>query len=93
VADLERPGDLTPPSEDRLRLRLAPRHAWRLILAVVAVALSFVDSPRQEHLAYIDPGFGAMMLQLLTAGFFGLVFYLRRTLARLVARLRGRVID
>ena len=82
---------MTPPSEDPLGF--GPRRPLRLFLAVVAVAVALIDSPRQAHLAYIDPGFGAMMLQLLTAGFFGLVFYLRRTLARLVARLRGRVID
>jgi hypothetical protein len=84
---------------------LTPRHdphgltapgRLRVALGILALLLVVLDSPRPARFGYIDPGFGAMMVQLLTASFFGVLFYfkgLRRYLSRLVARLRGRVID
>jgi len=68
----------------------------RALLGLVVVALTLLDPPTDLKLAYVDPGFGAMMLQLVTAGVFGVLFYLkdlRRSLARLVARLRERIGD
>ncbi len=43
-------------------------------------------------LAYVDPGLGAMLVQLAMAGFFGLLFYLRsvrQSVGRLYHRLFG----
>jgi hypothetical protein len=43
-------------------------------------------------LAYIDPGVGAMLMQLAVGAFFGLLFYLR-SVRQYVARLFGRAKD
>lgn len=43
--------------------------------------------------AYIDPGIGAMLVQILVAAFFGLLFYakrVRQAIARFFIRLTGR---
>jgi hypothetical protein len=66
----------------------------RAILGLVVVAIALLDPPSDLKMAYVDPGLGAMMLQLATAGVFGALFYLRelrRSFARLVARIRGRI--
>jgi hypothetical protein len=62
----------------------------------LVVAAALLDHPRGVLLGYIDPGFGAMILQLMAATFFGMLFYVKalgRWLARFIARLRGRAID
>jgi hypothetical protein len=45
----------------------------RLLLIVVLLACV-----EREAKAYADPGSGALLWQLLVAGFFGAIFYLRR---------------
>jgi len=49
--------------------------------------------PQQESpliLAYIDPGTGSMVIQLLLASLLSIPFLFRRTITRTVRRLRGR---
>jgi hypothetical protein len=41
-------------------------------------------------LAYIDPGSGSMILQVLLAGLLAVPFFFRRTIGDFVRRLRGR---
>jgi len=41
-------------------------------------------------LAYIDPGTGSMVIQLLLASLLSIPFLFRRTITRTVRRLRGR---
>ncbi|MGH2429030.1 MAG: hypothetical protein ACRDGV_09140 [Candidatus Limnocylindria bacterium] len=40
-------------------------------------------------LAYIDPGSGSMLLQVLLAGALSIPFFFRRTIGNVVTRLRG----
>jgi hypothetical protein len=40
--------------------------------------------------AYIDPGSGSMILQVLLAGLLAVPFFFRRTIGDFVRRLRGR---
>ena len=85
---------LTPPSQDPSGISW-PRPS-RVLLGILAVAAALLDPRHDLRLGYIDPGFGVMILQLMTATFFGMLFYvksLRRSLARLIARLRGRASD
>ena len=70
-----------------LSLRARP-----LSLALLLV-LPLLLAPRSaETLAYIDPGLGAMLMQLAVGAFFGLLFYLR-SVRQYVARLFGRAKD
>jgi hypothetical protein len=41
-------------------------------------------------LAYIDPGSGSMILQVIVAGVLAVPFLFRRTIGDLVRRIRGR---
>jgi hypothetical protein len=50
----------------------------RLLPALVLMALS-----AKEASAYTDPGSGALLWQMLVAGFVGCVFYLRKLLYRI----------
>src|SRR5262245_28952575 len=72
---------------------------YALIVALVALegvaALAFMPraDSRLAHLAYIDPGVGAMIVQALAAAFFGAIFYfknLRKALARFFLKLTGK---
>lgn len=42
------------------------------------------------YLAYIDPGTGSILLQLVLAATVGVVFRFRRAVARLIDRFRSR---
>ena len=44
-------------------------------------------------LLYIDPGAGSMLIQAMLATLLAVPFFFRTQLARVVARLRGRVRD
>ena len=83
---------MTPaPDPRRSRRRL------RLLVGALLSVLGLLDSSRHGvNAAYIDPGFGAMLVQLASAALFGALFWIkgvRRQLARLFARLRGRETD
>ena len=83
---------MTPP--ERPLIPFGPR--VRIVVGILVVAVALLEPRRDVRVAYVDPGFGAMIVQLLFAAFFGVLFYvrsLRSYLARLVARLRGRTID
>jgi hypothetical protein len=85
---------LTPPPKAPPGFSL-PRPSC-VLLGILAVAAALLDPPRELRLGYIDPGFGVMILQLVTAAFFGMLFYLKglgRYVARFIARLRGRASD
>jgi hypothetical protein len=68
----------------------------------MAVVLDLHPAPSLAHLGlhpvpvptltYIDPGVGAMLMQLAVGAFFGLLFYLR-SVRQYVARLFGRAKD
>ena len=84
---------MTRPSDP---LGLRPGLRVRVLLGLLVAVGALLEPPRSVQVAYIDPGFGAMMLQLLTAAVLGTVFRVkgfRRHLTRLVARLRGRPLD
>jgi hypothetical protein len=74
--------DDTMPSTPSAPRRPITRTAFAS-LAVVIVGISPAS-------AYIDPGTGSMLLQLLAAGVVGTVFYLRRWGAVITAWLFGR---
>jgi hypothetical protein len=50
--------------------------------AVVAVIVLSIALPARAH-AYIDPGSGSLLLQVLLAGFFAFLFMLRRVREKL----------
>ena len=56
-------------------------------LAVLLLAL-IAASPRPAQ-AYVDPGSGALIWQVLVAGFVGVVFSVRKFIFRLRPRARG----
>jgi len=65
----------------------------RIVVGILAVAMALLEPRHEVRFAYVDPGFGAMIVQLLFATFFGMLFYvksLRKYLGKLVARVRGR---
>jgi hypothetical protein len=47
-------------------------------LRVLALVAIFLLGAEREARAYTDPGTGAMLWQMLAAGFVGLMFYFRR---------------
>lgn len=62
--------------------------AWILVLALL-----FLGLPATDAHAYLDPGTGSYVLQLLIAGVVGAVFALKtfwRSILSFVARLTGR---
>ncbi len=64
---------------------------WILVLAAGVIVL-----PTHFAYAYLDPGTGSFLLQILVAGFLGVVFALRLfrgRIASLFRRLLGREID
>lgn len=68
---------------------------FRVLLLVIAVLDAAHRQSRGETfaLAYVDPGLGAMLMQLAMAGVFGLIFHLRsvrQSVGRLFGRLLGR---
>jgi hypothetical protein len=60
---------------------------------LVGACLALTSSPPGSRLAYIDPGSGSLVLQIVASFFVGLLFYLRtvrRFFATVLARLRRR---
>ncbi len=55
---------------------IGPAHNHRTSVLILAVALLLI-LPRPAS-AYTDPGTGALIWQMLAAGFVGLLFYTRR---------------
>ncbi len=53
----------------------------------------FLAAPRALRAQYIDPGSSSFLWQLLIVGFLGVVFNLRRHIATLFQRIRGRKHD
>jgi hypothetical protein len=69
------------PPEPGLRFRVVK--AWLRGAAGVLVVLGlFILATERPAQAYTDPGSGALIWQMLVAGFVGLMFYGRRFLAR-----------
>jgi hypothetical protein len=68
-------------------IRLSQRATARTLAGCLCLTLLATDAA-----AYIDPGYGALLQQLVLSGVFGALFLARRTLigiARRVARLCG----
>jgi hypothetical protein len=57
--------------------------------SVFCVALLLLLATAQEARAYTDPGSGALIWQMLAAGFLGLVFYFRRIWSWVRTKMRG----
>src|SRR3954454_15334472 len=57
--------------------------------SVVCVALLLLLATAQEARAYTDPGSGALIWQMLAAGFVGVVFYFRRIWSWVRTKMRG----
>jgi len=53
------------------------------------VALLLLLATAQEARAYTDPGSGALIWQMLAAGFVGVVFYFRRIWSWVRTKMRG----
>lgn len=66
------------------RIRV-PRHLPRLLLFCVGATLVFAAPAA----AYIDPGTGSMVLQMLIAGALGAAFAVKRFWRKIVASLRS----
>ena len=56
-------------------------------MAICFIATTFLSEIKLQ--AYTDPGSGALLWQLLVAGFFGIVYSLRRVVSRV--RFKGPV--
>ncbi len=68
-------------------MRNAPRIGkFRMALAVVSLSAGFA-SPAQ---AYIDPGTGSMLLQIIGAGIAGAIFYFRELRIKLMSLFSRR---
>jgi hypothetical protein len=63
--------------------RFFPRTIW-LALGVLQIAAVVCAFERPAH-AYVDPGSGYMLLQVIGSMFAGAIFYLRHRLRRLFA--------
>jgi len=57
---------------------------------VVSMCFAVTRSQPGPHLAYIDPGSGSLLLQIVASFFVGLLFYLR-TVRRFFAAMLGRL--
>jgi hypothetical protein len=56
---------------------------------IFCLCLLLLFATAQEARAYTDPGSGALIWQMLVAGFLGLLFYFRRIWSWIVTKLRG----
>ncbi len=68
---------------------LAKRLLRRALSPVVILACVLSALP-QDASAYIDPGSGALLIQAVLSGIFGLIFIARKTLGRIASRLFGK---
>lgn len=59
--------------------------------ADIAVATLLISVLPTDALAYIDPGYGVLIVQAILSAFFGALFFARHTLRRLMNRA-GRLI-
>jgi hypothetical protein len=76
---------------DTSNSRLAPEETMRFAIAVITTWLLFVCAA--PAYAYVDPGTGSMMIQLLLGGFAGLAVFARLSWNRLRATLQLRKND
>lgn len=76
----------------RLSARSQRPVLWVGIIGLLLVLATLLGPHPAPALAYIDPGVGAMLMQLAVGAFFGLLFYLR-SVRQYVARLFGRAKD
>jgi hypothetical protein len=65
------------------RIGRLPLGSWR----ETAAAASLLGLLPTDAAAYIDPGYGALILQAVLSGLFGAAFFARRTVARVFAGL------
>ena len=63
------------------------RKRWAEALAYAALVYLFAAPKRAE--AYIDPSTGSYLFQLLVAGLFSSVFFVRSAASKFKSRLRG----
>jgi hypothetical protein len=59
-----------------------------LTIHTLTLHLSVIDSILRGHLAYLDPGTGSYLIQLLIAGLLGLLFVVRLYWNKIVAFFR-----
>ena len=63
----------------------------------ITVATFIISLLPTEALAYIDPGYGVLIVQAILSAFFGALFFARHALRRLLSRagqlIRLRMID
>jgi hypothetical protein len=64
-----------------------PRDRARATIAVLTTLIGLLP---QDALAYIDPGYGVLLVQAILSGFFGFLFLARNTVRRVLTRLFGR---
>ena len=65
-----------------------PRWVRRSWVATLGVAGLVVLCPAPLHAAYIDPGTGSLVWQLVVAGMLGATFHFRRAISALVRLVR-----
>jgi hypothetical protein len=68
--------------------RAAPQRHRHLLRILLAVILLLCVAATPAHAAYVDPGSGSLLLQAILAGFLGLVFFFRQSVARLLRLFR-----
>ena len=71
------------------------RAGWRILdlLLGLPVLLLLLFGSEREARAYTDPGSGALIWQMLVAGFVGMAFYFRRFATWLWGKRQSSVID
>ena len=55
---------------------------------VLCASVAILIASSSNAYAYIDPGYGALLWQLLIAGFFGTLFYARNIIAKIKSWLK-----
>ena len=68
--------------------RTGPAHRRRIALDIAWLVALALLVPKATH-AYIDPGSGSTAFQLVLAAFVGASFFVRRLVARFVAKFRS----
>ena len=61
----------------------------RIVKGIVVLCAAFVLMPQRDALAYIDPGTGSFILQMLIAGLVGSAFALKLFWRRIVGFFSG----
>ena len=69
-----------PPKESDAAVRQSSRKEERLVLRMFLFLIAFTAVFERPAQAYIDPGAGSMVLQVLLAAFVGALFQIRRIL-------------